>query len=197
MIASKKRESDNLDTERIKANLLQLERELQTIDLWELHSNYELLRRQKIVERSRQERTLREQSVVEQNRLIRDVRLYYHFENIGVKYFHPYDEHLCYLIREKLREKKFRIPGYTHMYVQVSDTLENALYRASKLETWNVCGVAILEDFGSYATKNEADKKRIVFDLIKQGLYDIAHIDKLDMSMLNEVLDEVERGELT
>ena len=44
-----------------------------------------------------------------------------------------------------------------------------------------------------YETKTEIEKQKIIFSLIKEGLYDIARIDKLDVKVLNEVLDEVEK----
>ena len=41
--------------------------------------------------------------------------------------------------------------------------------------------------------KNEREKRQIVFELIKDGLLDIADIDKLDIEILNKTLDKVKK----
>lgn len=181
------------DTDKIKPALNQLEKELQEADLWEVNHTYEMLFRQEAIAKRLQERTIREQTNDEKKRLIYDLRFYYHFEGIGKLYFSPYDNSFCDLILEKLRERKFRLPGYTHLYISVSDSFENSLYHAAGLESWFVYGIAVLENYADYPAKTEVEKQRIVFDLIKQGLNDIAKIDKLDSQTLNEVLAEVEQ----
>jgi len=49
---------------------------------------------------------------------------------------------------------------YKYMVVVLSDTFGRAIV------------FTVYEDFASLPTKNEAEKKRIIFDLIKQGLLD-------------------------
>jgi hypothetical protein len=193
IIGAKKKKNDNIDTEKIKLTLQQLEKELQTTDLWELHHKYKLLLRQETIELSRKDRMIREQSNDEKKRLIYDIRFMYHFENIGLKYFAPYNIEFCERILTRLREKKFRLPRYTHLYISCSDTFENALYHAIRGENWFVYGIAVLKNYADYPAKTEIEKQRIVFDLIKQGLMDIAKIDKLDIQSLNDVLNEVEQ----
>jgi hypothetical protein len=191
LIISKKKKDDKYDATKIKMSLHQLEEELKTCDIWEIHEQYKSLLRQEHIQRNKEERITREQSHAEKKRLIQAIRLYYYFENIGLKYFAPYDHRLCDKILEKLRERKFRLPDYTHLYIVVSDTFENALYHTTRMEKWYVCGIAVLEDYVAYADKKDPTKKQIVFDLIKQGLYDISKIDKLDTEVLNEVLYDV------
>jgi len=193
IIASKKKKGDVYDKEKIESSLLKLEEELKSADLWELNQKYENLLRQKTIERVKKERETREQANNEGKRLIYDLRLYYRFDNIGNLYFAPYDNRLCDRILEKLRQRKFKLPGYSHLYVQVSDTFENALYHSVRAENWFVYGLAVLENYIDYETKSEAEKQKIIFGLIKEGLHDIAKIDKLDVNVLNEVLDEVEK----
>jgi hypothetical protein len=195
ILALKKKKDDIFDTEKIKTTLSQLEKELQATDLWELNRKYELLLRQEFIEKVRQDRVIREQANDEKKRLIHDLRFYYKLPDVEkYGYFSPYDNEFCYKILENLRERKFRLPNYTHLYILVSDTFENALYRAVRGYNWHVYGIAVLENYADYAKKKEVEKQRIVFELIKQGLSDIAKIDKLDSKTLNEVLDEVEQS---
>ena len=194
ILASRKKKDDIFDTEKIKSTLIQLEKELQEVDLWELNQKYENLLRHEAIEKRLGERVAREQAGDEKTRLIYDLRFYYHFENVGNLYFSPYDNRFCSRILEKLRERKFRLPHYTHLYIMVSDSFENALYHAVRAENWFVYGIAVLENYAGYAVSKEIEKKRIVFDLIRQGLNDIARTDKLDIGLLNDVLDEVEQG---
>lgn len=192
IFASKKKKTDVFDADKVRSTLSDLEKELQSIDLPELSRSYATVLRQETITRRIGERTAREQIDNEKTRLIYDIRFYYSFENVEARYFLPYDNRFCNRILVKLRERKFRLPGYTHLYIMVSDSFENALYRAVKAETWYVYGIAVLENYADYPTMHEDKKKRIVFDLIKQGLNDIAKIDKLDHGTLNEVLNEVE-----
>jgi len=194
IIISKKKKVDNYDSDKIKSILFQLEKELQTTDLWELNAAYENIFRQETIEANRQDRILREQSNIEKKKLIYDLRFMYHLPNIDLRYFSPYEREFCCEILEKLRERKFRLPGYTHLYIMVSDSFENSLFHATRPLNWFVYGIAVLENYSDYATMKEVEKKRVVFELIKQGLNDIAKIDKLDTKILDEVLDEVEQS---
>jgi hypothetical protein len=193
ILASKKKKDDILDIERTESTLIQLEMELQKTDLWELSNKFETILRQEMIERRLEERKLREKVNDEKKRVIYDLRFYYTFENAGELYFSPHDSILINEILERLRKNKFQLRNYTHLYIMVSDTFENALYHAVRAEQWFVYGIAILVDYISYPTKKEVEKKRIVFELIKQGLNDIAKIDKLETKILNDVLDEVEK----
>lgn len=193
VIIAKRKKTDGFDAEKLKSTLVQLEKELHTTDLWELSSKYKNIFRQETIEANLRDRALRAQSSAEKSKLIYDLRFMYDLPNTDSLYFDPYDYHLCGMILEKLREKKFRLPGYTHLYIEVADTYENALLHATRPVNWFVYGIAVLEDYADFATMNEGGKKRVVFDLIKQGLTDIANNDNLDTNILNEALDEVEQ----
>ena len=140
------------------------------------------------MERNRELRLARKQNPAEKTRLIRDIRLYYRPH--GEINFAPYDHQLCGKILERLRRRKFRLPGYTHLYIMASDTPENALYHATRAENWHVYGIADV-DAADFAAKEGRDKRRAVFDIIRQGLEDIAEIDALDAVALSEVLNEI------
>jgi hypothetical protein len=192
VIISKKKKGDAFDTEKLKSTLENLEKELESADLWELDAIYENIWRQETIEANRQDRITREQSAIEKKKLIYDLRFMYSLPNTGLRYFSPYETRFCDRILDKLRAKKFRLPGYTHLYIQVSDSFENALFHATRPLNWFVYGIAVFENYTDYPTMREVDKKRVVFDLIKQGLNDIAAVDKLDTKILDEALDEAE-----
>ncbi|NDV94600.1 hypothetical protein D0T84_06645 [Dysgonomonas sp. 521] len=193
IITSKKKKDDNYSSDKLKSTLLQLEEELKIVDLWELDSRYENLLRQEIIEKNRQERIIREQTDSEKKRLIYDLRLYNAIPNTEERYFFPYNSQICEIVYDELRKKKFRLPDYTHILINVSDTFENALHNATRIYNWQGFGVAVYKDYKDFPKKTETEKRRIVFDLIKQGLNDIAEVDKLDKKTLNKVLEEVEK----
>jgi len=193
ILTSKKKKDDNYNPDKLKSTLCHLEQELKTVDLWELNSRYENLFRQEAIEKNRQDRIAREQTDTEKKKLIYDLRLYNRIPNTDEKFFFPYNRQICELIYEELRKKKFRLASYTHMLINVSDTFENALYHSTKLYDWQGFGIAVYTNYAEFPAKNKAEKQRIVFDLVKQGLNDMAEVDKLDKKTLNEVLDEVEK----
>lgn len=194
IIVSKKKKDDMYDADNVKSALIMLEEELKVSDLWEVNSMYQKLIQQEVIKKNIQDREERRNANNEKKRLIRDIRFMYHLPNTERLHFAPYDKEFCDTIFDKLREKKFRLPGYDHLYIMVSDSLDNALEYTTRILNWYVYGVAVLENHADYPTKTEQEKKQIVFDLIKQGLNDIAEIDKLDKKTLNEVLDEVEKS---
>ncbi|NDV67112.1 hypothetical protein, partial [Bacteroides sp. 224] len=101
------------------------------------------LLRQEIIERNRQERIIREQSNGEKKKLIYDLRFYNQLPNSDERYFSPYDNQICKTIYEELRKRKFRLPDYTHILINVSDTFENALSHAMKVYNWQGFGLAV------------------------------------------------------
>jgi len=193
IIAAKKKKGDLFATEKTKEILNKLETELNATDLFELNDTYERIERQKTIERNIQERTKREQIADRKMRLIYDLRFYYRLPGAEKLYFRPYDDRFLNIIYDKLRHRKFRLPNYTHLYIMVADTYDNALFHAVRAENWFAYGIAVFEHYAEYTTLNETEKHRTVFDLIKQGLNDAATVDKLDRETLNAVLDEVEQ----
>ncbi|MDR2638422.1 MAG: hypothetical protein LBC09_01130 [Helicobacteraceae bacterium] len=160
-----------------------------------LDKAYEIKARQNRIDGALADRTARQNANIEPNRLIYDLRFYYRIDGIDRFYFAPFDLQLCGAILERLRAAKFKLPNYTHIYISVSDTYENALYHASRLEKWFAYSIAVLKNPAEYATKKEREKRQIVFDLIKEGLLDAAKIDNLDLATLTKVLDETEASQ--
>ncbi|MDR1975751.1 MAG: hypothetical protein LBQ18_02020 [Campylobacteraceae bacterium] len=160
--------------------------------LREMNKEYEKRARQNLLEKILKDREARASAKIEPNKLIRDIRFYYHLDGVGHQYFTPYSDMLTGLILRRLRELKFKLPNYTHLYISVADSYENALSHAGATEKWFVYGFAALANAHEYAAKSEQEKKRIVFNLIKEGLLDIAKSDKLNISILEAALNEVE-----
>jgi hypothetical protein len=198
VIASKLKKGDVLDCEQIKGHIRTLTKTATEEALLKTTEACRKDVRKHAIDVSLQGRSERQSANLERSKLIRDIRLYYHFDtlgkNIGRKYFAPYDIELCEVVLEKLRVAKFKCPVYNHLYISVAESLENALYHAIQVEDWFVHGVAVLENPTVYQNIiDEKKKQKMVFGLIKEGLLDIAKIDKLDMDTLNGVLADVER----
>lgn len=195
LLEQKKKASDYFDTEKTLQLLSELAQELKTkLDFYNEKAEQAIEKER--IERAKQDREERLQTSAPHTRLIRDIRLYYAFENQELKqhnYFSPYNIQLCEKICERLRQKKFRLPSYDHLYIQVSESFDKALSHAIRAEKWLVYGVSVLENPLTYSSLPQKEKKQVVFHLIKQGLLDIAQIDRLDTSILNEVLDEIEK----
>lgn len=63
---------------------------------------------------------------------------------------------------------------------------------AVRYEQWYIYGIATLDNYTEYLNLTDRQKAKIVFNIIKMGLNDVAKIDKLDTHTLNKVLDKVE-----
>ncbi|WP_230658917.1 hypothetical protein [Psychrobacter sp. I-STPA10] len=213
-IISKKNTKDTYDPTSILSSIDELKQQLANSNLLKTHQYYQQKIKQQAIDKRIQEREIRKQLSSKDNldnkiliknlsnkpykkpKLIYDLRFYYRFYDIGKLYFTPYDHRLCDKILEKLRQRKFCLPSYTHIYIMVSDNIDNALYHAVRGADWFVYGIAIFKEYADYPQKSEQEKKKIVFNLIKQGLIDVAEIDNLDKDILYEVLDEVETNML-
>jgi hypothetical protein len=193
VVESKLKKADQFNANEIDAILSSLQVTISEQDLVENEAFYEKQARDLRINTALQHREIRKNRLLEKTRLIADIRFMHEIENTDLLYFRPYNTQFCDEILDKLREKKFKCPCYTHLYISVSDTVENALHGAvGILDYWFVYGVAVINKPLDYKNKSENEKKRIVFDLLKVGLVDIASIDKLDMKILEEVLNAIE-----
>lgn len=195
LLETKKKPQDDFQTEKILSLLPKMEQYYRD-NLLKINQKYTEYYRQLAINKAHLDREERQQTTAPAKRLIRDIRLMYHFENKDIPqrlYFSPFNIDLCDKILLKLREKKFRLPNYDHLYISVAENFDNALQHAVRAERWFVYGIAVLENPEKYANKSKEEQKQIVFNLIKTGLLDIAQIDDLDIKTLMEVLDEVEK----
>jgi len=72
--------------------------------------------------------------------------------------------------------------------------MDEALKASFAIEDWYVNGLAVI-DFDHYQQLSEKEKEHCVFDLIAEGLKDIAILDQLDFSKMEEVFRKIkEKG---
>jgi len=196
ILDKKNRKSESLNLEKIKSILNDLFFKLIKTDLWALYHEYEELNKKEIIQKRIEERLEREEVTVTCNRLIYDLRFHYFFNDIEKLYFYPHNLEVCDNLLERLRKRNFKLPNYTHLCVMVSNNLENALFHAVRGAEWFVYGFSIYENYHEFKTLNENQKRRIVFELLRNGLNDVARIDKLDFDILNSVFKEFQNDEI-
>src|SRR5579872_3777811 len=120
--------------------------------------------------------------------VIRDLRVYY--DSLPSKALYSYDYRYAEIFLNILRNKNLMCPVYHHLYIQVADTIEEALTRSIPFLKEYICGVATV-DYSKYPQKNEGEKDQIVFNAITTGLKDIAEIDGLDMYIIDSTIEEI------
>lgn len=194
IIETKLKPEDTLDCTEVVEYLEEVKQTTHKEQLWEIEESYEEQRRKDLLKRNKAERDNRTNIEGKKPLIIRDIRLFYHFDNIGIKFFSPYDITICNKIIDLLKPYKFKCPGYTHIYISAAESFDKALYHSTRYESWYAYGIALLKDPAEYAEKTELEKKQIVFDLIKAGILDIAVPNNMDLDILNKVLDEVEES---
>lgn len=145
--------------------------------------------RQDGIQRALEKRENRRQLNLPKDKLIRDIRVYSDGDKLN-KALNPYAYRYAQILLNKLYNNGFMCPGYHHLYIQVAETTDAALLRSSNIEPWYICGIATI-NYDSYIKLSEQEKEKAVFDLIIEGLKDIAVIDKLDMDILNRTIDEI------
>ncbi len=127
------------------------------------------------------------------DKLIRDLRVYY--TGLPQKALYPYDYQYSEIFKNLLKKKKFTCPTYHHLYIQVEKTIEDCLRRSIPMEDWYVYGIAVI-DYEKYVKQAHKEKENIVVEIIVNGLKDIANIDGLDISIIDEVTNEVKQNGL-
>lgn len=143
-----------------------------------------------ILEKAIESREQRKRSSLPKNTLIKDIRLY----NTGLPQsaLSPYAYQYTEIFRNILRRKGFLCPNYHHLYIQVAKTKEEALRFSGSADSRYIYGVATI-DYEKYEGSVEEEKAEIVFNLICEGLRDIAHIDQLDTTILEEAIAEIKK----
>lgn len=123
---------------------------------------------------------------------IRDLRLYTH--GLLPKTLYPYDYQYSAIFLQMLKEVELTCPGYHHLYIQAATSQEAALLQSRAIEDWYVNGIAVF-DLEAYKNMTDADKAETVFNLIVEGLMDIATIDGLDKKKIHAAIEAVrEKG---
>jgi hypothetical protein len=140
-------------------------------------------------ETKRQERKNRDAA---NETLIRDIRLYYAYKLPGnLFYLNRYAD----IVLRQLIKKEFKCPHYHHLYISIADTKEEALKRAIVPEDWFTFGVAVLKE-EILLGADHAEQQRLVLNAIKDGLLDIAALDKLDKEKISEAINEAKETDV-
>ncbi|SEO85162.1 hypothetical protein SAMN05428947_104337 [Mucilaginibacter sp. OK283] len=121
---------------------------------------------------------------------IRDFRVY-DFD-LGAKALYPYAYQYCEIFLNILRSKNLLCPVYHHLYIQVCKTMDVCLERSFTLDHWYINGLSVI-DYDRYLQQSDAEKEQTVFDVIVNGLRDIAHIDKLDSEIIESTIQEIKQ----
>jgi hypothetical protein len=119
---------------------------------------------------------------------IRDLRVYY--TGLPKKGLYPYDYQYTEIFRNLLRRKELMCPTYHHLYISVGKTIEDCLVTAFALDHWHQYGISVI-DYDNYSNQTEIEKQQTTFNTIANGLKDIADIDKLDQSIIDETIEEI------
>jgi len=119
---------------------------------------------------------------------IRDFRVY--DCDLGAKALYPYAYQYSEIFLNILRHKNLLCPVYHHLYIQVCKTMDACLERSFNLDHWYINGLSVI-DYDRYLQQNETEKEQTVFNVIVNGLRDIAHIDKLDSEIIESAIQEI------
>jgi hypothetical protein len=120
------------------------------------------------------------------NAPIRDVRLFFNYTiPKSLLYLNRY----CDIVLSRLITKKFLCPNYHHLYIRVANTKEDALANIVIAEEWHTYGIAVLKE-ETLLSADEDEKQLLVLNAIKDGLLDIAALDKLDKAKIEQAIEE-------
>jgi len=133
-------------------------------------------------------RELRRNTNKIKNELIKDFRVYY--TTLPERALYPFDYQYAEIFYNLLRRKGLLCPIYHHLYIVVEKTMEDCLLRSVPYDDRYVNGLSII-DYNSYLNQTDVEKEQTVFSVIVAGLKDIADIDKLDTTIIDQTIAEI------
>jgi hypothetical protein len=119
-------------------------------------------------------------------KLIRDIRLLF---NYGIPRSLFYLNRYADIVLNLLISKGFLCPNYHHLYLSIANTKEEALANIVIAYEWHTYGIAVLKE-ETLLKANQAEQQLLVLNALKDGLLDIATLDKLDTSKIEEAIEE-------
>lgn len=129
-------------------------------------------------------RELRRQQHREPDTVLQDIRVYFTY-SIPNTYFYLFT--FTQLILRILQKNQFQCPGYSHIYISIGETKEEAIARAYELEDWYRFGIAVMtreELLNAPGDELEA----LMLEKITDGLKDIAALDRLDVNKIDDAI---------
>ena len=145
------------------------------------------------IKRALELREKRKSQSKEKDKRIRDLRVCY--IGLPIKALYPYDYQYAEIFLNLLAREGLMCPTYHHLYILVATTVQEALKKSFAIEDWYVNGLSVI-DFEEYKQLNEVEKDKFVFNAIITGLKDIATIDNLDFSKIDNVIKKIEETRL-
>lgn len=93
-----------------------------------------------------------------------------------------------------LRQKQFLCPGYSHIYISIGETEEEAIAATYESDSWSRFGIAVLKKETLLNTPVD-QLDALMLKTITDGLHDIAELDHLDRHKIDEAIQLAgERG---
>ncbi|GAB2816982.1 hypothetical protein [Ferruginibacter profundus] len=136
-----------------------------------------------IIEHSRQ---LRQLAATNATKLIRDIRISFTYQiPKELLYLNRYAE----IVLQHLITKGLMCPVYDHLYITIANTREEALQNIVLAEDWHTSGIAVLPA-AIFLNADEETQQALVLTAIKDGLMDIAILDKLDTNTIASAIEE-------
>ncbi|MEO6630126.1 MAG: hypothetical protein ABIN13_00350 [Mucilaginibacter sp.] len=188
IINSKIKKDDIFEFELFKASLIALKSKINPDYLVSENSRVTTEIKADTIKNAVALREERKQTEKVKDKKIRDLRVYY--SGLPTKAFYPYDYQYVEIFLNLLRKKELMCPSYHHLYIQVGKTIEECLINAFAYDHWHIYGISVI-DYDGYLNQTEIEKQQTVFNTIVNGLNDIAHIDKLDPSIIDETIKEI------
>lgn len=188
VIRSKLKKDDVFDHKTFKTVIESIRPKLNA-DFLISTSNIEHDRQQQAeIEIAENKREERRKSDLVKDTLIRDIRLYFNYD-LPKKLF--YLRRYAEIVLGLLIRKNFLCPHYHHLYIRIANTKEEAIINAFPIEDWHIYGIAVLkEEVLLHAAPSV--QQSLVLNALKDGLLDIAELDKLDKTKIIEAIKEAE-----
>jgi len=192
MIAVKVKKEDVFDHQVFKDVLNRIREEISMDFLASVNVQQQEQVQVDLVKKALELREKRKHQDPPKDKSIKDLRVYYN--GLPKAALYPYDYQYAEIFLNMLAREELRYPKYHHLYIQVAKTMDEALKASFAIEDWYVNGLAVI-DFDHYQQLSEKEKEHCVFDLIAEGLKDIAILDQLDFSKMEEVFRKIkEKG---
>ncbi len=188
IIDSKTKKEDTFDLDHFKTTLISLRDKVSPDFLETINKEQTIKINDEVLDRAIKIREERKRANKVKDKKVRDLRIYNNgFPN---KTLYPYDFQFTEIFRNLLRHSDLLCPAYHHLYIQASKTFEDGLRNSFSIEDWYVNGISVL-DLEKYLKSNDSEKEQMIINLIYNGLLDIATIDNLDVSIIENVTDKV------
>ncbi|GAB3935147.1 hypothetical protein GCM10028827_36310 [Mucilaginibacter myungsuensis] len=188
LITSKLKAEDQFDLETYNRTLLAIREKIDEGFLKETTDRLAAEVKKEAIDKAIALRKERQHSNKIKDKVIRDFRVY--LRGVEQKRLYPYDYQYCEIFLNLLRKHNVKFPVYHHIYIGVAGSIDECLEHFKTYDHWQQYGLSVI-DYSNYQSETEKGKEKIVFDVIVEGLRDLAAIDHLDKEAIEKVIDEI------